>query len=209
MLSMASAQSALLRVGAIASDQPCTNIAWLSASRVVQTIPHAALLLCQVILSLSQSMTHWYVANQPSSLYMLENSPASTFPMLQDSNSSLAKIEVVSPAANQAESTEAHQQLECVKDAGHDDLFQAQRSTSPASQKPQSRQAEVAEADGTPVLSEGHIQATLQKVDVQAANAQNKYQLIRSVQGAWHLQSIRGYCYHCSVLTILKQLSML
>ena len=135
--------------------------------------------------------------------------------MLQDSNSSLAKFEVdtanaASPAANQAQSTEAHQHLESVKDGGHDDLSQAQRSTSHASQQTQSRQAQVAQADGTLVLSEGHIQATLRKVDAQAANAQNRYQLIRSVQGAWHLQSVTGYCYHCcSVLTIPKQLSMM
>ena len=132
--------------------------------------------------------------------------------MLQDSNSSLAKVDTAnatSPAANQAESTEAHQHLESVKDGGHDDLCQAQRSTSHASQKTQSRQAQVAEAHGTLVLSEGHIEATLHKVDVQAANAQNRYQLIRSVQGARHLQSVTGYCYHCcSVLTIPKQLSM-
>ncbi len=105
--------------------------------------------------------------------------------MLQDSNSSLAKLEIDTtnavPPANQAESTEALQQLESVKDAGHDDLFQAECSTSHASQETQSRQAEVAEADGTPVASEGHIQATLHKVDAQAANAQNRYQPIRSM----------------------------
>lgn len=107
--------------------------------------------------------------------------------MLQDSSSSLAKLEVgtadvVSPAANQAEPTEAQQQVECLKDAGRDDLFQAERSTSRASQETQSRQAEVAEADGTPVLSEGHIQATLHKIDAQAANAQNRYHLMPHVQ---------------------------
>ncbi len=126
----------------------------------------------------------------------MKTCPASTTPTLQDSNSSLAELEVdtadaASPVANQAEPAEAHQQLECVKDAGHDDLFQAQCSTSHASREIQSRQTQVAEADGKPVMSEGHIQATLQKVDAQAVNAQNRYQLIRSVQGAWPLQSIR------------------
>ncbi len=133
--------------------------------------------------------------------------------MLQDSNSSLAKLEgdtadVVSPAAHQAEPTGSQQQLECVKDVGRDDLMKAERSTSHASQETQSRQAQVAEADGNPVMSEGHVQATLQKIDVHA-NAQNRYPLIRSVQGAWHLQSVTGNCHHCSDLTTLKQLSML
>lgn len=97
----------------------------------------------------------------------------------------MAKLEIdtanAAPPANQAESTEALQQLESVKDAGHDDLFHAESSTSHASPETQSNQAEVAEADGTHVLCEGHIQATLHKVDAQAANAQNRYQLIRSM----------------------------
>ncbi|KAL0042381.1 hypothetical protein WJX77_010775 [Trebouxia sp. C0004] len=99
----------------------------------------------------------------------------------QDSNRGLVKLEgdtadVASPAANQTEPTEAHQQLECVKDAEHDDLFQAQRSTSHVSQDAQSKQVQAAEANGTPVTSEGYVQATVQKVDMHA-NTQDRWSI--------------------------------
>lgn len=211
MLIVASVQNALLCLGAIASDQPCINIAWLSArpgntqccnssqpSNCETAAKHVSMMCCRsVFLTYAQHELN----SRPAHFSRLETYLASTPPMLQDSNSSLAKFEVdtaigASPAANQAEPSEVHQQLECVKDAGHDDLFQAQPSTSHDSQETPSRQAQVADAEATPVVSEGHIQATLQKVEVQA-NAPNRYQLMRSEHGARHLQNVRRL-YHCN-----------